>query len=434
MTHAQNNSMLAMTTGISGQRSGATPGGYAPGRLARAGFTLVEMFVVIGIILLIVALAVPGVNAMVYSSNRALAENNLRVAMGLARDAAIASSRSGDGAAVFLFDPDGQIRIVPAEVVGQITDDVTGVPAGSSTGGGFGAPSALLTRPTVVRDVLAPIALGQSISLPRNWMVRGYAPPSSMITTEAKAPGPDDQTQWYASENYGGSNELAIAKSEGNWVFPESGFFDIDEPVATMTPQGRRSSFMVRFSARTGAVSRVDREAIFIDPRPSIEERDTLAMSRTDVDNAWKRVDWAEDTRKWAARSLGRAQSQSLEAEILSNNSNDTVLVKSVNRLALYDERRLARGLGGRLNQDTGTIYEAYDANQGISFDRTQFANASLDQIRRNINAWIEGDTSGGPGGPTADIFDGQIDEDDSPDSAMFTLQGYTGELTEIEQ
>ena len=424
--------MIARATGIASGGSSATPGGYAPGRMARAGFTLVEMFVVIAIILIIVALAVPGVNAMVYSSNRALAENSLRVGVNAARDAAIASSRSGDGAAVFLYEPGSGVRIVPAEVVGQLEDPVkTGV---TSVGGGgnFGQQSQSATQPKVVRDILAPIALGQSVTLPESWMVRGYAAPGSMLNSGALSPGTSnagDLHQWYRTRNY---SDSAAAVDEGNWVFPESGFYDIDEPVAS-TPDIRRHSFMVRFSARTGSVSRVDREALLIDPRPSVEERDQLISNRTDPD-AWKRVDWAEDTRKWAVRTLGRGQSEQFEAEVLSNNSNDTVLVKSVNRLALYDERRLARGLGGRLNQDTGTIYETYAANDRISFDQSLFGGASIDQLRRNINAWINGDTNGGAGGPTGDIFDGVIDEDDTPESALFTLQGYTGELTEIEQ
>ncbi len=425
------NRVNTMTTGIS--FGGPTPGGYALGSKRCAGFTLVEMFVVIAIILIIVALAVPGVNAMVYSSNRALAENSLRVAVGMARDAAIASSRSGDGAAVFLYDPESkQMRIVPAEVVGQMNDPVD-IRAGSVGGDGLGAPSASAFQTTVYRDVLAPIALGQSITLPSSWMVRGYAAPGSMLNPEAVSPGSAggiNEHQWYRSENY--QTATGATAEEGNWVFPESGFYDVDEPSA-LTPETRRFSFMVRFSARTGAVSRSDREAIFIDPRPSVEMRDDLAMSRA-VDTAWKRVDWAEDTRTWAVRTLGRLSSQSIEEEVLSANSNDTVLVKSVNRLALYDERRLARGIGGRINQDTGSIYEPYLRNDRISFDRTLLGNAQLDQIRRNVNAWIDGDTGGGPGGPGGDIYDGQIDEQDSPEAALFTIQGYTGELTEIER
>ncbi len=416
----------AVTTGISG--GGPTPGGYALGSRRCAGFTLVEMFVVIAIILIIVALAVPGVNAMVYSSNRALAENSLRVGVGLARDAAIASSRSGDGAAVFLYDPGSeQMRIVPAEVVGQIETSNN--------------PLLLSSNGRQTQDVLAPIALGQSVTLPRSWMVRGYAPAGSMLPDSS-----DGVASWYTSPNYGAANVNSQAKLERNWVFPESGFYDIDEASHAAGGGGAgfagfggiptpRQSFMVRFSARTGAVSTIGRTGLMIDPRPSVEERDDLAMSRTDIANAWKRVDWAEDARTWAVRTLGRsAADPGVVAQLLGNNTNDTVQVKSVNRLALYDERRLARGIGGRLNQDTGTIYEPYARDEQISFDRTLFGNTQLDQIRRNINAWIDGDTDGGAGGPGDDIFDGRIDEQDSPEAALFTIQGYTGELTEIER
>ncbi len=430
MKIARTNQNDRITTGMSACRCTATPGGYAPGRMARAGFTLVEMFVVIAIILIIVALAVPGVSAMAYSSNRALAENSLRVGVGLARDAAIASSRSGDGAAVFLFDPGGQIRIVPAEVVGQIR--VAANPFSLGSGG------------IQTYDVLAPIALGQSITLPASWMVRGYAPPGSMDARPGE-PNPS----WYTSRNYGGTSSSDIAKREGNWIFPESGFYDIDlarhagggggGAAGFSGPPTPRQSFMVRFSSRTGGVSRVSTPGLFIDPRPSTMQRELLAMRRSDP-TAWKRVDWAEDARTWGVRALGRLGALQPGPEkdeilrLLGNNSNDTVLVKSVNRLALYDERRLARGIGGRVNQSTGSIYETYRSNSRISFDQSLFNGADTDQIRRNINAWIDGDTSGGPGGPLGDIYDDRIDENDSPESKLFTLQGYTGELTEIEQ
>ncbi|MFI4896249.1 MAG: prepilin-type N-terminal cleavage/methylation domain-containing protein [Phycisphaerales bacterium JB059] len=413
---------IAMTTGISQRRP--TPGGYASGRGRCAGFTLVEMFVVIAIILIIVALAVPGVNAMVYSSNRALAENSLRVGVAMARDAAIASSRSGDGAAVFLYEPGSkQMRIVPAEVVGQIE-----VPNNANL---------LSSNGRETQDVLAPIALGASVTLPESWMVRGYAPAGSMLPN----PGVTGAS-WYTSAAYGGNSVTSPAKLEGNWVFPESGFYDVDQASHAAGGAGfagfggiptPRQSFMVRFSARTGAVSTVNRAGLMIDPRPSVEDRDTFSSSRTGQD-AWKRVDWAEDTRTWAMRVLGRTSDEATVAQLLGNNSNDTVLVKSVNRLALYDERELARGIGGRVNQETGSIYEPYDVADRISFDRTLFGNAPADQIRRNINAWIAGDTGGGPGGPSGNIFDGAIDEEDEPRAKLFTLQGYTGELTEIER
>ena len=430
MRDREANQMIASATGISAGRSRATPGGYAPGRAARAGFTLVEMFVVIAIILIIVALAVPGVSAMVYSSNRALAENSLRVAVSAARDAAIASSRSGDGAAVFLYEPGVGIRIVPAEVVGQVRVRANALSLGSAG--------------TQTYDLLAPVSLGQSVTLPEFWMVRGYAPAGSM---EA-APGEPNPT-WYTSRNYGGTSANDAAKREGNWVFPESGFYDTEVArhpggggggtAGFSGPPTPRQSFMVRFSNRTGSVSRVNTPGLFIDPRPSVNERDRVASSRTSPD-AWKRVDWAEDTRTWCVRLLGRlgalqpGPERDEILELIGNNNNDTVLVKSVNRLALYDERRLARGIGGRVNTETGSIYEPYGANRRISFDQSLFRGASTDQIRRNINAWIDGDTSGGPGGPLGNIYDGVIDENDTPESALFTLQGYTGELTEIEQ
>ena len=64
-----------------------------------SGFTLTELMVVISIVVLLMAIALPAFTGMVRDSEKSLADNQLRVAVGAGRDAAIRSS-SGDGAAV----------------------------------------------------------------------------------------------------------------------------------------------------------------------------------------------------------------------------------------------------------------------------------------------------------------------------------------------
>ncbi len=391
-------------------------------RRARGGFTLLELLVVIGLILVLLTLAVPAIGSMSYSSNRALAENGMRAGVSLARDVALASGTGGDGVAVFSYDAGGRMRITAGEVVGSFEAQLNQNQV----------PSALNT---VRRDVIAPVAFTESVLLPRFWNVRGYAPPNSMLPPLGR-----DDVSWYDSVNYGGNSKNAPQKAEGNWVFPETGLYDLDEHVAGggsggggggfgnfgSASQTPRQSFMLRFSGRTGTLSRSDATALFVDPRPSEEDRDQFADSRTDPD-AWKRVDWAEDVGSWTTRTLARfrslpASEQGDLYELLGDLTNDTILTKSVERLALYDERRLARGLGGRINEDTGTIYEPYSANRRIAFDEALFPNRNIEQIREGINSWINGDTN----------EDGVIDEEDTPDSRLFLLHGYSGDLTEV--
>ncbi|MEZ6242931.1 MAG: type II secretion system protein [Phycisphaerales bacterium] len=393
-------------------------------RTSRRGFTLLELLVVIGLILVLLTLAVPSIGAMSYSANRALSENALRAGVSMARDVSIASGSGGDGVAVFLYEPGGRMRIVAGEVLGSFEAQLN-----------QNQPPSALNR--VRRDVIAPVAYTESVQLPRYWNVRGYAPPNSMLPPLGR-----DDVSWYDSVNYGGNNKSALQKQEGNWVFPESGFYDLSRHVnqggassggfagfgsASQTP---RQTFMLRFSGRTGTVSQSDATALFVDPRPSEEGREQFATSRS-APTAWERVDWAEDIDTWTARTLGRftglpANQQDELYRLLGDASNDTVLCKSVTRLALYDERHLAQALGGSLNTRTGSIYEAYEQHRRIAFDEALFPNRNIEQIRVGINNWINGDTNNDLAG------DGVIDENDEPDSRLFLLQGYSGDLTEV--
>src|SRR4051812_14600321 len=111
-------------------------------RHPRRAFTITEILVVISIIVLMIAIAVPAFSSLIGSSERALAENQLRAGLAAARDAAI-QSETGDGAAVFFFTPGGRISIVACTAVGQIEDQVPPVGAVPTT--------------NITRDVFAPV-------------------------------------------------------------------------------------------------------------------------------------------------------------------------------------------------------------------------------------------------------------------------------------
>ncbi len=391
------------------------------------GFTIIELMVVLVILSIIVAISVPAFQSMLYSSKRTFAVNSLKNATLLAHDLALRGIEGEDGAVVFLFDEGGQVTIVPAVRVGTLVEPFS--PLATNTG-------ALLER-----DIFVPIATGETIQLPKNWSVRGYATPGMMIDYLSDG---REITKWYTSPMYGQMNANSPAKEDRNWVFPESGFYAKDSQSFGAAPGGGigsfgnsdptgRQSFMVRFDSKTGALSRDTNAALFIDPRPS---RERPFGDRPTLDDRWKRVDLADDTRQWAVRMLkapnfgGSGQwdqgDTAQRVGYIGNASNDTVLVKPVTRLALYDEQALARGIGARgLNRSTNTIYKPYDqSNPGsqIEIDDALFATFNDEQVRVDINRWVDGDTT----------LDGNFNEDDEPESRIFTIQPYSGELQEV--
>ena len=404
----------------------------------RGAFTLIELFVVIAIALIILAVSLPAFSAMAENANRSLARNMLEQGVTLGRDVSIQSVRGGDGAAVFLFDPDsGTIRIVAAEWVGTIQDTLDGDP-----------------RRLVERDIFAPVASGEMLELPRYWSVRGYAPARFTINVGAFGIGFD----WYDSDLYTDPD----AWNEGHWVYPEDGFYDLSDDLSSPVRRGRtpRQSFMVRFDAQTGNVRRGGREALFIDPRPSSENRanrlarsGVTASTRSDS-GAGLRVDWADDVASWARRVIMtgdldqdgmpfQINDERLRRVLLGNESLDTVLVSNVSRLALYDERDLAQALGARqLSRRRGTpqtssLYGMYDRDDSVRRNITidfegLFPDGSPDtaDLRASIDNWISGDTEQLGVGLVGnnELFQ----ETDEPLAMRFIVDAYSGKLVEV--
>ncbi|MEM7629485.1 MAG: prepilin-type N-terminal cleavage/methylation domain-containing protein [Planctomycetota bacterium] len=433
----------------------------------RLAFTIVELIIVVAIIGIVLALAVPSFSAMVYSSDRALAANKLQATLQAARDLALRPGLGGDGAAAFVVEPDGRLLIVPAVQVGSFRD--LAYPVASATG------AAGLGLTVVERDVFVPLPNVEPAEMPRFWSVRGYAPPGLMVDRSVEN---DLLAEWYDTSVYGGDNPRAQGgspdnnpKFDGNWVFPETAQYDVD----LQTPAGDgpanvpnpRHSFMVRFEAGTGRLSFDPTPAVFLDPRPS---SDRPYPDDPTEDESWKRIDLADDLGRWAlgvlanpdpdgngtpyeenvigAGALIQSATGDLfeRAVLLGAVSHDTVLVKAVQQLALYDDRELAAGLrASGLNRQTNSLYAPFARNERLEFDQTLFSDYDEAVLRRNINRWVAGDVAPAQDGPSDLLGDGELifNEDeaggdetliDRPSSRVFTVQPYTGELVEIER
>lgn len=410
-----------------------------PNALSAHAFTVVELLVVIVIGVILLTIAVPAFQSAIDSSNRSLAVNALSASSVMARDAAISTGK--DGAVVFVYDPSVQrMNIIPAIKVGTIRETTTAA-SGPSGGGGPGS-TGLGDLPYFDRDVFVPAPVGQVLSMPAFWMVRGYAPPGALIDIDS---GGGEAATWYNSQMYGGTNVNSSAKEDPHWVFPETGFFPQDQQVNGGGLNGdlgqvnralptSRQSFMIRFDARTGTVSRDTRAALFVDPRNS---RERVFGDRPDLREQTLRVDLADDIEVWASRVLNSSDLSgdgiaygrddgTLRQQLIGTVSNDTILVKPVTRVSLYDERQLALGIGARgLNTVTNTLYLPHDQDDrdvNIQLDSSLFDTGNQEQLARRIDQWIDGDTD----------FNDQIDFDDDPLSRLYLVQSYTGELKEV--
>jgi len=439
-------------------------------RLARA-FTLVELFIVVSILAIAVALGVPTFGSMLDATSRTLARNALQEAVSQARFLATAFGR--DSAAVFVTDPGGTVRIVPMLLVGEF-EEVPGDPFGSGGNVPDDASFVGLFAPLgAAREVFAPVPDTPGFTLPEGWAVRGYVqagrlqPVNPLLNTDP---------EWYDSPLYGGNNPTAQAKSEANWVAPEDVYFNPYSPGGAVNASGfgglstPRQTFMVRFEGGTGLLRIDTAPAVTISPRPSTRNSESVS------DRAL-RIDLAEDLGDWASQVMTASLEQfrgnprvdpvelaARRDRLIGVYSNETVLAGPVTRLALYREARLAEALESRdVNALTGTLY----APPGKQLDLDQFAapteqleirmdveleNAidgvrypdgiladwagDIDALRVSINQWMEGDSDARlrstwqPPDLIGDgISNGELD--DGPE-AVFIIDSLSGDLIAV--
>lgn len=352
----------------------------------RAGFTLAELLVVISLIILLIAVAVPSFSSLLYSQDRTLAENQLRVGLAGARDAAVRSRPGADAAAVFFYLPEtGRTRIIPCVSVGTLTDQ--------QSGGG-----------QVSREVFVPVAIESPVELPRGWTVRGYAPPGS-IDQQGTSSG------WYDGNTYNSAG--------GHWVFPENAFCD----WGNAEEGEQRQTFMVRFEAGTGSVA-IDRtqEVLVVDLSPRYGFRES------GIPWSVYRLDQAEDLPAEVRRLLidrpdfSGTRGQRDLRRLLGDVAIDTVLARPLGQLALTDERKVATGVGARgVNKTTLCLYG--DPTSPTTLPREPTLDTSLysgsrtpGAIVKSLDEYIEGRRAN------------QVSE-----ARIFTLDRYSGQLRELE-
>lgn len=391
--------------------------------MTRRAFTIIELLVVILIITILALVAIPSFSAMVYSSEAALAETRLTTAFRAARDAAVRSSGDEDAALAFFYEPGGRLTIVPCLKVGRVEDHRV-------TGGGI--PDA--SRP-VVRDVFVPVDFMEPVQMPRNWMIRGYAPFGSIDSASGDWYEEANGQQRYGDRLLGGPDA-----GRGDWVFPETAFYLGGTPqtagaAAANTSGAYRQSFMVRFQAGSGMLAPTGIEALVISPRPS-------GLGRVNPPHGGWRIDRAVDLRRFVRQVLQdpmidpitgapAANPADWRRWLLGDYSSDTVLCKSVGQVALYDENRLAAGLasvGVRLDRNSGCIYAFDPANP---YPQLPAATVPPAELSHRINRWIEGDTN----------FDGEVHRSppggprgvDEPSARVFTIDRHTGEARRVE-
>lgn len=353
----------------------------------RGGFTIVEILVIFVIIAILAAVGVPAVRSVLRSTDRAAAENQLRVAIAAARDAALQGEPGRDAAAVFFFEPGGPFRVVVCVQVGTMQDENLNPP---------NPPVAYVPDAgSVFRDVFVPLPTFEPVTLSSTWSVRGYA-----------AAGVPDRL-WY-QDTYGG---LPQANEEGQWVFPETGFYDRNSDDGQQGP--RRQTFMVRFAGGTGEPIPIGgNEALVVDPSPATGFRSGAPFSTNNLAQA---TDLARTVRALLntpqLRQGSPGQPNNLQ-RLLGNRASDTVLTRPVPQIILYDRAEMAAFLGIRLDRQTNALYRPVQGSGPTQL----LTNPGQ---TRDLNRWIEGRT-----GTDRNALESG--------ARLFTLDRTSGSLAEV--
>ncbi len=334
-----------MKRGIRTTRASTHGRGLAPAACARA-FTLIELIVVMGAIVLLLAVAVPSFTTLIASQKRSLAQSQLQTGVQVARTLALEQYRGTDTAAVFSFDAGGRLTIIPMVQAGTIPD-VDGDPTTYTAG-----------DPVIERDVFVPVPNAAPVALPDGWMVRG-------LVTDSDVPA---GSAWYDN----------VASGRSSWVFPETGFYD----KTVHTAGDDRQTFIVRFEGGTGRIKSDAREALVLLRRWSLDARNGLENEFLD----------ATDPVRFVRSVIADPELMSLDereteirAFLMGNASADTALAKPVWSLALYRERDMAEALGVQVSAATGTVYADPD-------EPTLPGSFSIEEA----SSWLEtGDVSG---------------------------------------
>jgi prepilin-type N-terminal cleavage/methylation domain-containing protein len=386
----------------------ASRGRVAPrGARALRGFTIVELLVVILILVLLLGVAAGSIRSLLASSERSLADQQLRVSIAAARDLAL---RSNDDAGAFFLFRDGRVSVLPALRVGQIEDSFVR-PTGSVRPNGVGQ-----AKP--VRDIFAPSYTTSSFTLPVGYSVRGFAAPGTLNDEVTNRNGMYDVVE----------SMPASQAEDGNWVFPETSFFD---PTDELTGS-QRHTFFVRFEARTGnLVLNNPRPVLLLDVVNSTAFRGAAPFSTN-------RIDEADELAAFVQQVLGDGTLNPVVVpptaltgaqQLIGDASPDTILCLPVTELALYREVSLVNGIGARsVNRATGTVYGvAGGATQPTQprLDTSLFATPPTPEaMQERINDWINIRASGNTN--DAPTVNSQFD------ARIFSVARYLSQLQEV--
>jgi prepilin-type N-terminal cleavage/methylation domain-containing protein len=371
-----------------------------PAAAARSAFTLIELLIVIIILVLVISVTLPAFAAMLRGSEETLAQARLASAVKMGRDAAISQTGDADVAVVFSYPPGGRMTAITCVKVGQFTETVNGVAR--------------------KREVFVPLERFDPVQFPNGWMVRGFAPPNSIDPTNG---------EWYEGNRYGGTI------NQGDWVFPETGFFNKESTAAA--DGHSRQTFMLRFSAGTGQFQGVSgAPVIVVLPRATSAGRTSADPYRT------YRFDTG-DVRRLAVRALtnparlntggggGTLITDAQRRQIIGDESTDTVLAGSVSQIALYREQDLARGVGASMDRETGCLYAGPGADGAWAPQFVNVQGLTERQLGQRVSMWINGD--GDFDGMIRPVFGSSGEESgDRTEARIYVIDRASGDVHEV--